>query len=194
MALVVFLRGVNVGGHRRFRPTELARELRHLDVKNLGAAGTFVVRGPVGRDQLEEEVRQRLPFEATIAICEGVEVLDLIDLDPFADQVAASDAVRFVSIVSGPSGTRPRFPLSLPSRGRWLVKVLGRHGPFFVGQYRRQMKTIGWLNSLDHEFGVPLATRSWSTFGRIGRVLREGEALLQPIRNERIRFNAAASS
>ena len=44
MALVVFLRGVNVGGHRTFRPSVLARELGDYDVVNVGAAGTFVVR------------------------------------------------------------------------------------------------------------------------------------------------------
>jgi len=46
MALVVFLRGVNVGGHRTFRPSLLANELSDFDVVNVGAAGTFVVRNP----------------------------------------------------------------------------------------------------------------------------------------------------
>lgn len=49
MALVVFLRGVNVGGHRTFRPRDLARKLRDYDVVNVGAAGTFVVRQPGSR-------------------------------------------------------------------------------------------------------------------------------------------------
>ena len=42
MALVVFLRGVNVGGHRTFRPSLLARQLEPYGVVNVGAAGTFV--------------------------------------------------------------------------------------------------------------------------------------------------------
>src|SRR6185295_12228721 len=46
MAVVVFLRGVNVGGHRRLRPSVLAKELERLDVVSIGAAGTFVVRKP----------------------------------------------------------------------------------------------------------------------------------------------------
>ena len=49
MALVVLLRGVNVGGHRTFRPAILAEQLKHLDAINIGAAGTFVVRQPVTR-------------------------------------------------------------------------------------------------------------------------------------------------
>ena len=49
MALVVFLRGVNVGGHKTFRPAALARELAALDLVNVGAAGTFVVRAAIGQ-------------------------------------------------------------------------------------------------------------------------------------------------
>ncbi len=36
MALVILLRGVNVGGHRTFRSAALARELQHLDAVNIG--------------------------------------------------------------------------------------------------------------------------------------------------------------
>ena len=41
MALVVFLRGVNVGGHRTFRPSLLAKELSDLDLVNIGARRNF---------------------------------------------------------------------------------------------------------------------------------------------------------
>ena len=49
MTLVVFLRGVNVGGYKTFRPSLLAKELAEFDVVNIGAAGTFVVRKPISQ-------------------------------------------------------------------------------------------------------------------------------------------------
>lgn len=73
MALVVLLRGVNVGGHRTFRPTTLAEELKHLDAVNIGAAGTFVIRERITRAQLRAELSRRLPFDADVMICEGRE-------------------------------------------------------------------------------------------------------------------------
>ena len=75
MALVVLLRGVNVGGHRTFRPTKLAEQLKHLDAVKNGAAGTFVVRQPVSRAQLRAELARRLPFDAEIMICQGLRSL-----------------------------------------------------------------------------------------------------------------------
>ena len=44
MALVVFLRGVNVGGHRTFRPTKLAVALKHLGAINIGSGRGWSVR------------------------------------------------------------------------------------------------------------------------------------------------------
>ena len=55
MALVVLLRGINVGGHRTFRPTALAEQLKHLGAVNIGAAGTFVIRRPVHAWQLRTQ-------------------------------------------------------------------------------------------------------------------------------------------
>ena len=62
MALVVLLRGVNVGGYKTFRPAQLAAELKHLDAVNIGAAGTFVIRRPVTQAKLRAELARRLPF------------------------------------------------------------------------------------------------------------------------------------
>jgi uncharacterized protein (DUF1697 family) len=56
MALVVFLRGVNVGGHRTFRPSILANELKEYGVVNIGAAGTLVVRKPISEKRLRAEL------------------------------------------------------------------------------------------------------------------------------------------
>jgi len=77
MALVVFLRGVNVGGHRTFRPSILARELSDYDVVNVGAAGTFVVRKFGSRAKLRSALLRKLPFEAHVVLCQGRDLMRL---------------------------------------------------------------------------------------------------------------------
>lgn len=171
MALVVFLRGVNVGGHRTFRPAALARELPHLDVVNIGAAGTFVVRAKVTRTQLRAELARRLPFTTEIMICEGREVASLLARDLFAGQPARRDIVRFASLLARRPRGGPRLPLSLPPTGHWELQLVAREGRFLVGRYRRQMKAIGHLGALDRLFGMPVTTRNWNTLGAITEVL-----------------------
>ena len=174
MALVVLLRGVNVGGHRTFRPSTLAEQLRHLDAVNIGAAGTFVIRRPVTRTQLRAELARRLPFDTEIIICEGREIVRLMSQDHFADQPLRHDIVRFVSVLSKRPRSTPSTPMSLPSSDKWLVKILATDNRFVFGVYRRQMKAIGYLGTFDRIFGVPVTTRNWNTITAIARVLGNG--------------------
>ena len=171
MALVVFLRGINVGGHRTFRPIALSKQLKYLDVVNIGAAGTFVIRRPVTRATLRAELQRRLPFDAEIIICHGREIVGLVSQNFFAGYPVRPDIVRFVSVLSRRSRAAPRLPMSLPSRGTWLLRVLARDDRFVVGVYRRHMKVISCLGALDRVFDVPVTTRSWTTITAVAKVL-----------------------
>jgi uncharacterized protein (DUF1697 family) len=171
VALVVFLRGINVGGHRTFRPAVLAARLKHLDAVNIGAAGTFVIRQPVARARLRAELARLLPFDAEIVVCEGREIVRLISQNPFEGQPVRTDIVRFVSVLSKRPRKEPPTPMRFPSSGKWLLRILGREGRFILGLYRRHMKVIGYLGALDGLFGVPVTTRNWNTITAIARVL-----------------------
>ena len=171
MALVVLLRGVNVGGHRTFRPTRLAVALKHLGAINIGAAGTLVIRHPMTRAQARAEVARILPFVAEIVVCQGREILNLLSQDPFRGQSVRPDVVRFVSVLSQRPRLAPSTPMQFPSSGRWLMKILARRNRFVIGMYRRHMKVIGYLGALDRLYGVSVTTRNWNTIAAIGRVL-----------------------
>lgn len=174
MALVVLLRGVNVGGHRTFRPSALAARLKHLDVVNIGAAGTFVVRKRVSRARVRREFAGRLPFDAGITICDGRDVVRLTAREFFAKHRARRDVVRFVSVLSRAPRASPKIPANFPPTGTWLVKVLARHDRFLVGLYRRRMKTIRQLGDLDRLFGASATTRNWNTIAAVAKVLGGG--------------------
>lgn len=171
MALVVFLRGVNVGGHRTFRPAQLAAQLKHLDCVNIGAAGTFVIRRRVSQTKVRAEFAKRLPFETLIAICDGKDIINLIGSAPYGPRPAPPGIVRFVSMMCGTPKALPRTPTKLPSTGQWLVRVIGCDRRFVVGEYRRHMQTIRYLGSVDKVIGVPVTTRNWSTINQIQKVL-----------------------
>jgi len=172
MALVVFLKGVNVGGHRTFRPSTLATRLKRFDAISVGAAGTFIIRKAVGRVTLRAAVRRLLPFEAAIMICDGRDVLDLASRDPFVDHPARRDQVQFVSIRSGSRPPGCVLPLVVPPTGRWSVRALAHHGRFVVGVHRREMRTIGHLGQLQKLLGGPITTRSWTTILKLAQLLR----------------------
>lgn len=171
MALVVFLRGVNVGGHRTFRPSVLAQSLSAFDVVNVGAAGTFVVRKPGARARFLAALRAELPFDAEVMICDGRDVARLATDHPFGSVPPPPGVVRFVSVFSRTGQRGAPIPLSLPDEGAWLVRLIAAEGQFVFGEYRRHMKTIGYLGRIDKLFGAAATTRNWNTIQSIIRVL-----------------------
>ncbi len=173
MALVVFLRGVNVGGHRTFRPSLLANELSEFDLVNVGAAGTFVVRKRISQARLRSELAKRLPFETEVVICQGDDILELKSANPFAGQPAGPKIVCFVSILAKRGRPLPSTPFSLPAGDEWSLKVLAVKDRFVLGLYRREMKAIRYLGQLDKLFGVRATTRNWNTITAIARILEK---------------------
>ncbi len=175
MALIVFVRGINVGGYRAFRPSLLAKELGVYDAVNVGAAGTFVIRKPGLRKGFVAELRRKLPFEAAIALCNGSDLLQLERDDPFGTEPPPADAVQFVSVLSETTRRRVSFPIAIPEGEEWLVRIIGSKKNLVYGIYRRHMKTIGFLGQIDRTFGTPATTRSWSTIQSVLRILKSAE-------------------
>ena len=170
MALVVFLRGVNVGGHNTFRPSVMAKELR-LDAVNIGAAGTFVIRKAVTRTTLRSAVTRRLPFHADVMICDGREILRLASGNPFEGQPSGPGVLQFVSVLAKRARFPATVPVEVPPAGPWGMRIVSIEGRFVLGVCRREMRAIGHLGQLEKIVGVPVTTRSWNTIRTIARTL-----------------------
>lgn len=166
MGQVVFLRGVNVGGHRTFRPSMLAKELAQYDVVNVGAAGTYVVRGRIDPASLRAEILGRLPFEAELMICPEREILALAEGKVFKGEPEGNDIRRFISVLATLPSTPPSLPLTLPDGASWEVKVVG-----VAGRYAFSLQRAGgklYPNEVvEKAFGVAATSRNWNTIDRI---------------------------
>ncbi len=180
MALVVFLRGVNVGGHRIFRPSVLTQQLRAFDVVNVGAAGTFVVRAPVSQTRFRAELMRRLPFDTHVMICTGRDLLRLASSSPFAGEPSGPTLVPFVSVLAKARRPSSALPHRFPATGAWELKVLGQQGRFVLGVYRRTMKAVSHLGRIDKLYGAPVTTRNWNTIMAIARLLAPPRAASEP--------------
>jgi uncharacterized protein (DUF1697 family) len=189
MKFVVFLRAVNVGGTNRCQPALIAKELAKFGVVNIGAVGTFVVRGDVSESAVRTAFARKLPFKCDIMICPERDLIKLASNDPFSGQPSGPDITRFVSVAAKPfpkaissqaklssAGEKPLppLPLSLPSDDDWLLKIIAIENRFVLGVYQRQMKAISYLGKIEKLLGVPLTTRNWNTIQKVVQVLRPG--------------------
>lgn len=170
---VVFMRAVNVGTVNRCRPAEIAKQLAKLDVVNIGAVGTFVVRKNVGASTLRKAIADNLQFKCEMMIVPARNLIKFLESDPFAGAPSGPDVVRFVSVLAKPARHLPALPIHLPSNQPWGVKVVAIHSVFVAGLYRRHMKAIGQLGKLEKLLGVAGTVRNWNTIQKIALALEQ---------------------
>ena len=176
MPWVVFLRGVNVGGANLCKPAQLAKQLKQFEIVNIGAVGTFVVRGNINesafRKMMTAQLAKIFKIKCEIMICPARDIMKLASRNPFLEQPSTQNITRFVNVLHKPLRSPPPLPLSLPSDDHWLLKIIAIQGRFVLGLYRRQMKAIGYLGKIEKLLGVPATTRNWNTIEKVAKILR----------------------
>jgi uncharacterized protein (DUF1697 family) len=174
MALVVFLRGANVGGHRVFQPAALARAMAKFGVVNIGAVGTFVVKEPVSAAAFRKELGRRLPFETETMICPGSEILYLWKGEPFANAPAGKDVRQLVTVLAAKPKALPKLPIRRPEGKDWQVDFFRIAARFAFSYWRREdpAKPMIYPNAVvEKALGIPGTTRSWSAFEKVCGIL-----------------------
>ena len=171
MALVVFLKGANVGGHRVFQPAALAREMEEFGVVNVGAVGTFVVRAAVGEKAFRAALVARLPFETEAMIVPARDLLALAESEPFPKTPPGADVRKMLTVLASKPKAVPRLPLERPAGDRWQVRWVKISGPFVLSFWRPDRKRMIYLDA-EKDFGVPGTTRTWNTVEKIRKILQ----------------------
>jgi uncharacterized protein (DUF1697 family) len=175
MALVVFMRAVNVGGYQKFQPAALAKKLADLNVVNIGAAGTFVVRTRVSEKSLRKKLLAEMGFEPAMMVCPAEDVIELVKSRPFGRKLTRN-VKGFVSIMECPLREPPDLPVDQP-KGSWGVRVIAVEGRFALSLWRRlEGETMVYPNAVvEKKFGVPATTRSWNTIESIIKILQHSQ-------------------
>lgn len=169
MPTVVLLRGANLG-KKRFSPKALAEALGDLDLVNVGAAGTFVVRKRVAAKTLRERVAAELPWDdPEMVLCTANEVRDALEAGAKLD--LPKDARRFATAMDK-KAKPPKLPLNAPEKGAWAVHVAAVEGRFALGARRSVAETGVYPNEVvEKAFGVRATTRDWPTLEKVAALL-----------------------
>ena len=170
---VAFLRGINVGGQKVIKMTDLARLFESFgfeQVKTYIASGNVlfdtaeanadVIRGT------EEGLRAALGYDVRVILRTIAEIEGIIKMDPFKDVAPAEHVRLYVTFLS----EEPRSTLKLPyesSAGEF--QILQRKGrDVFSAVFLSEMsRSVDGMTFIEKEFGTSSTTRNWNTVRKI---------------------------
>ena len=99
--LVILLRGINVGAHKRMKMAELRELLQDAGftgVRTLLQSGNVVARADLDEaaatTAVERAIADRLGFDVDVVVRTGAQLEAIIEADPFGDE--ATDPKRYV--------------------------------------------------------------------------------------------------
>ncbi|MBI3662397.1 MAG: DUF1697 domain-containing protein [Acidobacteria bacterium] len=178
-AYAVFLRGINVGGHKLVKMDNLKKAFEALgfqSVKTLLASGNVVFQAPpvnasVLTKQLEEKLKKTFGFEISVLIRSIKELQRLDKANPFAGIKVTPQTRLFVTFLTEKPASSLKTPYVSPGGNFKILRASNSEvcSVLTITNLRRGMQ---FMAILDREFGRMITTRSWST---ITRVLNAGK-------------------
>ncbi len=169
-----FLRGINVGGHRRVKMDDLKRAFESLGfqrVQTLLASGNIVFESrPTSASVLIQRIKAKLKkifgFEIGVLIRSTRELQRLHRAQPFRGITVTPQTRLFVTFLSEQPASRLRLPY-VSQGGDFKILRATKSEVCSVLTITNLRGGMQFMAILDKEFGRAITTRSWSTITRI---------------------------
>jgi uncharacterized protein (DUF1697 family) len=173
-AYVAFLRGINVGGHRRVGMDALKEAFASLgfeNVQTLLASGNVLFRAPRTKasllaGQIQDGLKETLGLEIGVLIRSIKELQSLHRSHPFRGIKVAPRTRFFVTFCPDEPASRLKLPYTSSDGSFRLMRASNGEvcSVLTITDLRRGMQFMAFL---DKEFGRSVTTRSWNTITRI---------------------------
>lgn len=172
-AIVAFLRGVNVGGHKKIAMAVLKSAFESMgfrNVRTIRASGNVVFEVPGKDPHLDLTVRRGLErafgFPVNVVLRTVRKLRAMVASDPFKSVPSGPDVRLYVTFLAQITPGRSRLPLPASPRGVNIVRAAP--GEIFSAVTRSPgVGTPELMAHLDKALGDAATTRNWNTIIRI---------------------------
>ena len=175
-ATVAFLRGINVGGHKKISMAALKEAFESLGFKNVMtvlASGNVVFEAPGHDRALADTIAARLEkafgFPAKVVLRAVRELRAIIASDPFKGAPSGPDIKLYVTFLAEKKAGRPARLPPKPSEGFRLIRVTPGE-VFSVIRISTDAGTPDLMAFLESAFGREVTTRNWQTVLKLAGV------------------------
>lgn len=169
-----FLRGINVGGHRRIKMPDLRAACEaqgFTGVKTVLASGNIrfdsvETDASLVRRTLEHLIRQEFGHEIPVLVRRVAVLQRLVEADPFKEMVSTPQTKLYVTFL--PQGqTESAIPLDDLTLESFTIVHATSDAVCSVLTLSQAYGTIEFMAHLERLYGPSITTRTWNTITRL---------------------------
>lgn len=167
---VAFLRGINVGGHKKIKMDDLRAAFASwgfTNIKTLLASGNVLFDSKKANSHalkqiLEKNIAATFGFEVPVILRTLEEIQDLADADPFKGIKVTPQTRLYATFLSEKPTSKLKIPYTSPEKDFTIVQVTNGE-VLSVLTLTPNRGTIEAMAILEKEFGKNITTRNWNT-------------------------------
>lgn len=170
---VVFLRGINVGGHHKVPMAELRAELKKLGFEKVVTilnSGNILLESEQSslqkmEDTIEVHLEKYFGFSVPTIVRRAEELQELFEDNPFEEIEDHKDIRLYISLLKKEVDSDLQLPWSSADES---YKILEKRGKDILSVLDLSVsKTTKAMKMLEDHFGKNITTRNWKTIDRI---------------------------
>jgi uncharacterized protein (DUF1697 family) len=169
-----FLRGINVGGHKKISMEALRNAFAACGFKNIKtvlASGNVVFESPSNdfralKQSIEAKIKKTFAMDVRVILRSLEELQSLADANPFAKIKITPQTRLYVTFLSEKPTSKLKIPYESPERD---FKILRATHSEVCSMLTLSPKrgTVDVMDILEKEFGENITTRNWNTVLRV---------------------------
>ena len=174
ITFVAFLRGINVGGNKLIKMTELKQAFESLgfrEVQTLIASGNVVfcaasAKADVLLQKIEQKLKKTFGHDIPVIMRTLGQLRKLAAANPFKGVKITPETRLNVSFLADKARSDLKIPYATPKEDFCILKVSGGE-VFSVVDLSKGGSTLDAMSFIEKEFGRNTTTRNWNTINRI---------------------------
>ena len=172
-----FLRGINVGGHKKIKMADLRRAFASWgfqDTKTVLASGNVAFSFDETQcdalvSYIEDKIERTFGFDVQVAVRTMVSIRDLVTASPFRDIDVTPRTRLYVTFLSPDSPRGLKAPYESLNLDFQVLEV-SAHEVYSVLTLSSGGGTIKSMEVLEKAFGKRITTRNWNTIVKLANL------------------------
>ncbi len=174
---IAFLRGINVGGHKKVPMAELRKRMEALgfaQVITILSSGNVIFTASDSEEitleaDIAKELEQSFGFPIPVLVRKAETVAHLLESNPFQEIKVTKDMRLYVSFLKEEPPNLPTLPWANEDSSYRILEVKDRIVCSVLDLSITQ--TTKGMEALEQQFGKDITTRNWNTLLRIAKKL-----------------------